>query len=125
VGFEGVYRYQSLLHLVHPTIFPHLTHHPPHQWGMVQGETVKGGEKKAEVETGERMDLEKVKGSETEERKQNVVLACANLRYQYRPRKGFSRYVYQRHFFRYCLFIEKCECACDCMPTSLVCCMHI
>ncbi|KAL8603885.1 hypothetical protein ACOMHN_049703 [Nucella lapillus] len=74
VAFEGVYRYQSRLHLVHGTIFPHLRHLPVDRWhsGCAQngplGDTVEALANKA-----------------------GVVPGCSNLRFQYRPRKGFNR----------------------------------
>ncbi|KAK7466640.1 hypothetical protein BaRGS_00037248, partial [Batillaria attramentaria] len=77
VAFEGVYRYQSQLHLVHPTIFPTLRHLTPGLEACeVHGSLVDG---ERENETG--ADL----------LSSSVVLGCTNLLYQYRPRKGFSR----------------------------------
>ncbi|XP_070185734.1 zinc phosphodiesterase ELAC protein 2-like [Littorina saxatilis] len=74
VAFEGVYRYQSRLHLVHNTIFPQLKHLPPERW---PGATTEYGFRK---ENGDQL----LKG-------EKVVAGCANLRYLYRPPKGFSR----------------------------------
>ena len=74
IAFEGVYRYQSRLHLVHKTIFPHLRHLPPEDWP-------------------ERCARDGFRGGRLEglaDRK-GVVAACANLRFQYRPRKGMNR----------------------------------
>ena len=74
IAFEGVYRYQSRLHLVHKTIFPHLRHLPPEDWPeSCAGPGFRSGK------------LEGLDG------RKGVVAACANLRFHYRPRKGISR----------------------------------
>ncbi|XP_076460612.1 zinc phosphodiesterase ELAC protein 2-like [Babylonia areolata] len=74
VAFEGVYRYQSRLHLVHGTIFPHLRHLPVEQWQThCVGNGALGG---------------KVEGLAD---KSGIMAGCTSLRFQYRPRKGFNR----------------------------------
>ena len=81
VAFEGVYRYQSRLHLVHRTIFPHLAHLPLDDWpDCCSGDTGLEGGKPVEGAAAAAADGEK-----------KVVAACTNLRFQYRPRKGISR----------------------------------
>lgn len=78
VAFEGVYRYQSQLHLVHPTIFPTLRHLPPVSEACDDDDAVAEGE--------EGSGKEKNDGASQDA---SVVLGATNLLFQYRPRKGF------------------------------------